>query len=178
MDPQNKKYSVTTLAAQPHPGPCSLAPSSQAEITAPAGPRATPQVFLLSPLLCPGHRGKTRGPQEVDKPRSGGGAIFLSELSLLLGGPGLGESSKGLQAVGCVRGRGGGASRLNLSRGGSETHPDLLHRAQRVSRGFTCPASPCSPVSRQGPTPSPAHSQSLPNWTPVQAPAQSDDVLT
>lgn len=107
MDPQHKKCSVTTLAAQPHPGSCSLAPSSQAEITAPAGPGATPQVFLLSLLLCPGHRGKTRGPREVDNPGGGGGAIFLSELSLLLRGPGLGESSQGLQAVGRVRGWGG-----------------------------------------------------------------------
>lgn len=46
-----------------------------------------------------------------------------------------------------------------------------------VSRGVTCPASLCSPAPRPGPTPSAARSQRLPNWTPVQASVQSDNVL-
>lgn len=142
-----------------HPGPCYVTPSSQAEIRAPAGLRVTPRGFLLSPLLCPGHRRKTRAPQEVDKPCREARASFLSELSLLH----LERAVRGCKQL-------AGPSWLNLARGGGGTHPDLQSREfPRHSPALL----PSDLLSHSGTV----HPLTLTNLTPVQAPDQSDNAF-
>lgn len=166
-----KFCSVTTLAAQPlsHQGPFSAAPSSWAEIIASAGLGVTHGPFcchhysIQAPLFYPGATLEMHNPHGVAR------VGFPSQLSPL-------EGTQTSEMQSGAPSRRQEALLVDTFKRNSWAPDRTTEPRELLGASPALPRLPPSAMVWAHPV-SPAHSQSLPNWTPEPASTQSDNVL-